>query len=558
MAYVVKINNIDRTNLVRARTLSIKLDADYRDVCNLMVMTSVSGFLPRVGMPLTVTDGVDPVFSGLVSSAPMTKISALNGQDTLMAVRVEAVGFYKVAARRVVGAKYADVTAGSIVVDIHGEILADEGVTIGYIGAGADIGELDLTTQTAESALDQLARASGYKWYITHDKKLYFQETGTVTDAAHDLDETGVFKDFRNVSKQEDLDQYRNRQIIIGQETEDGRIEYTKEKPAEISARQAVEGGSGVYEHIISDDTIATVQAAEDLATSLLDLYGTVPIEITFDSYTVDWRPGTRLKVHMPSMGILAARYFLIEQVDLRDLGGTLLGAVIRASSRDAMNFSTQMKEDYVAFFRQLLNSEKKAIARANEINKLSTGKMEEMLLKFNEQLAGAMGYYSTTVTQPGGAKITYQHDQPALEDSTYISYVPAPGTFAWTTTGWNNGSPVWEYGVTQDGNAVFRLLSTVGINADWINAGSIDTNVIYVGDETLTTALANMQTQISELASGSGNFIRNSNFGTYENPYDTFWGEGLTWDLLESRNMDWDTLEIEVADWDEFESGDF
>ena len=96
----------------------------------------------------------------------------------------------------------------------------------------------------------------------------------------------------------------------------------------------------------------------------------------------------------------------------------------------------------------------------------------------------------------------------------------------------------------------------TQGINADWINAGSIDTNVIYVGDETLTTALANMQTQISELASGSGNFIRNSNFGTYENPYDTFWGEGLTWDLLESRNMDWDILETEVADWNE--SGDF
>lgn len=558
MAYTVKINNIDRTNLVRARTLSIKLDADYRDVCNLMVMTSVSGFLPRVGMPLTVTDGVDPVFSGLVSSAPMTKVSVLDGQDTKMAVRVEAVSFYKIAARRVVGAKYADVTAGSIVADIHDEILAGEGVTIGYIGAGADIGELDLTTQTAESALDQLARASGYKWYITHDKKLYFQTTGSVTDAAHDLDETGVFQDFRNVSKQEDLDQYRNRQIIIGQETEDGRIEYTKENLTEISARQSVEGGTGVYEHIVSDDTIATVQAAEDLATSLLDLYGTVPIEITFDSYTVDWRPGTRLKVYMPSMGILAARYFLIEQVDLRDLGGTLLGAVIRASSRDAMNFSTQMKEDYVSFFRQLLSSEKKAIARANEINKLSTSKMEDMLLKFNEQLAGAMGYYSTTVTQPGGAKITYQHDQPALEDSTYISYVPAPGTFAWTTTGWNSGVPAWEYGVTQDGNAILNVLSAYGINADWINAGSINTDVIYVGSETLTTALANMQTQITGLASGSSNYLLNSTWGTYDNPAINFWGEGLTWEILEKRSVSWNTIEASITDWNDFEGGEW
>ena len=179
-------------------------------------------------------------------------------------------------------------------------------------------------------------------------------------------------------------------------------------------------------------------------------------------------------------------------------------------------------------------------------------------LVKINEHINGSMGYYSTTVTNADGSIYTYLHDEETLEASLYISYVPEPGSYVWTNTGWNNGSPSWNYGYTQDGNAVFRLLSTVGINADWINAGSIDTNVIYVGNETLTTALANMQTQISELASGSGNFIRNSNFGTYENPYMTFWGEGLTWDLLESRNMDWDTLEASITDWNDFESGDF
>lgn len=179
-------------------------------------------------------------------------------------------------------------------------------------------------------------------------------------------------------------------------------------------------------------------------------------------------------------------------------------------------------------------------------------------LVKINEHINGSMGYYSTTVTNADGSIYTYLHDEETLEASLYVSYVPEPGSYVWTNTGWNAGNPSWTYGYTQDGNAVFRLLSTVGINANWINAGSIDTNVIYVGDETLTTALANMQTQISELASGSGNFIRNSNFGTYENPYDTFWGEGLTWDLLESRNMDWNTLESSITDWNDFESGDF
>ncbi|NLE06989.1 MAG: hypothetical protein GX638_19590, partial [Crenarchaeota archaeon] len=127
-----------------------------------------------------------------------------------------------------------------------------------------------------------------------------------------------------------------------------------------------------------------------------------------------------------------------------------------------------------------------------------------------------------------------------------------------WTNTGWNSGNPSWVYGYTQDGNAVFRLLSTVGINADWINAGSIDTDVIYVGSETLTTALANMQTQITDLASGSSNYLFNSTWGTYDNPAINFWGEGMTWEILEKRGVDWNTLESSITDWDDFESGDW
>jgi len=179
-------------------------------------------------------------------------------------------------------------------------------------------------------------------------------------------------------------------------------------------------------------------------------------------------------------------------------------------------------------------------------------------LVKINEHINGSMGYYSTTVTNADGSRLTYLHDEEDLEESLYISYVPEPGSYVWTDTGWNSGSPSWHYGFTQDGNAVFRLLSTVGINADWINAGSIDTDVIYVGDQTLTTALANMQTQITGLASGSSNYLLNSTWGTYDNPASNFWGEGLTWEMLEKRAVDWATIEASITDWNDFESGDW
>ena len=225
----------------------------------------------------------------------------------------------------------------------------------------------------------------------------------------------------------------------------------------------------------------------------------------------------------------------------LRKYNKIILGTV--RPSVDAMTASiiTQVQESVSANVRERLVSS-----------------IVSELVKINEHINGSMGYYSTTVTNADGSIYTYLHDEENLEDSLYISYVPEPGSYVWTNTGWNAGSPSWNYGYTQDGNAVFRLLSTVGINADWINAGSIDTDVIYVGNETLTTSLANMQTQITGLASGSSNYLFNSTWGTYDNPAINFWGEGMTWEILEKRSVSWATIEASITDWTDFEGGDW
>lgn len=108
------------------------------------------------------------------------------------------------------------------------------------------------------------------------------------------------------------------------------------------------------------------------------------------------------------------------------------------------------------------------------------TSALETEMYALNEQIANSLGYYQTTIMQVGGGSITYTHDQPHLEDSMYIDTRPGPGQFAFTTTGWNNGTPVWEYGVTQSGSLIMRVISAIGINAEWvkINGQSI-THVI-------------------------------------------------------------------------------
>ena len=85
-------------------------------------------------------------------------------------------------------------------------------------------------------------------------------------------------------------------------------------------------------------------------------------------------------------------------------------------------------------------------------------------VIDFSQIISNALGLYSTDVPDGSGGTIRYLHDAQNLEDSTYIVTETAQG-FAWTNTGWNSGSPVWTYGVTSGGYALFKWLSAEGID---------------------------------------------------------------------------------------------
>lgn len=83
--------------------------------------------------------------------------------------------------------------------------------------------------------------------------------------------------------------------------------------------------------------------------------------------------------------------------------------------------------------------------------------------LAFNELICNALGLYITSKVGADGSTVFYLHNKPTLEESETVFTATASGV-AWTTTGWNDGSPIWSYGVTAAGDALFRLLSAEGI----------------------------------------------------------------------------------------------
>lgn len=95
----------------------------------------------------------------------------------------------------------------------------------------------------------------------------------------------------------------------------------------------------------------------------------------------------------------------------------------------------------------------------------------ETALLLFNEQMFNSMGLYKTVKDSEKGGVIVYYHDKTELENSGTIYMFGASG-FAWTTDGWNEGEPLWNYGFTGAGDAILNTIHAYMISADLIKTG--------------------------------------------------------------------------------------
>lgn len=91
----------------------------------------------------------------------------------------------------------------------------------------------------------------------------------------------------------------------------------------------------------------------------------------------------------------------------------------------------------------------------------------EEVAENLSERIDNASGLYCTEVTEQGATK-TYYHNKPVLEESDILMLF---STVGFTLSA--DGGTTW-YGMTVDGQMIASILSAIGVNADWINTGTI------------------------------------------------------------------------------------
>lgn len=94
---------------------------------------------------------------------------------------------------------------------------------------------------------------------------------------------------------------------------------------------------------------------------------------------------------------------------------------------------------------------------------------IETALAELDDRIENSSGLFTTIEEQPDGSKKYFMHNKPVLSESDIIWSMTAE---AWGVS--TDGGQTQNAGMTVDGDTIVRILTAVGINADWINTGAL------------------------------------------------------------------------------------
>ncbi|HEX6956265.1 MAG TPA: hypothetical protein VF156_15430 [Agromyces sp.] len=141
-----------------------------------------------------------------------------------------------------------------------------------------------------------------------------------------------------------------------------------------IADRAAIEGGSGVYEEIIDDESLDTVDLANEKAAALLRRYGRIAERIDFQTDETGLRAGQLVRIWSPDNGV-DGDYF-IESIDASDVG-----AADGRIRHDVTAILGERLDNWIDFFRRLTDSGRRFILRENETLAVGRGVGEAVSL---------------------------------------------------------------------------------------------------------------------------------------------------------------------------------
>lgn len=333
--------------------MSYTLQANHDDTASCALKTTAS-YIPSVGQSFYVYESVDAEnkYGGVINSVTLEKIEAGTGTSKTIKADITVSPFKAIASRRTVAYSETAVTAKTIVQKVI-SALTTEGVTEGTVNTGAsDIGEYDAPLSSCSQVMDDMCIASGYQWWIDPDKLLHFYNFDLIISAPYTVTETG---NYTVNSYTYDIDQYANKIFVQG--SSDVSAVITRQDTAEQTLRASIEGGSGVYGAVISDENIVTETDANAAGDAALKWAGIIPQKLMFTAYDnlSSWYPGYRVTASFPSIGLTASGTFNIDSVTTADQGNYFT-ATVNCSIRKSSDFSTAHAQTGIEYLAKVVS----------------------------------------------------------------------------------------------------------------------------------------------------------------------------------------------------------
>lgn len=125
-------------------------------------------------------------------------------------------------------------------------------------------------------------------------------------------------------------------------------------------------------------------------------------------------------------------------------------------------------------------SSETKAVVQAREVVQAQLSVYDKQMQLLTQLMSQSLGLFKTEQVQEDGSIIYIMHNKADLNSSNIQWKMTANGLAVS-----NDYGKTWKAGVDKDGNAVFNIMSAVGINFDWAYGGTINMgNGVFVVDE--------------------------------------------------------------------------
>ena len=205
----------------------------------------------------------------------------------------------------------------------------------------------------------------------------------------------------------------------------------------------------------------------------VVDLIGKSIIGIRFRPFTAD-----HIAYPLAEFGDLAyivdrkqnTYQTILTDIDFTFLGYTTLKCAADSPLRNSSRYASSMDLT-------------KAIVAARKETEEQLSDYDKAVKNMTALMANSMGMFETVEEMESGGRITYLHDKPTLSESKIIWKRSELGFMVS-----QDGGKTWGAGMDASGNAVVNVLSAIGINAEWINAGRLvvkdkNGNITFLAD---------------------------------------------------------------------------